>query len=290
VLAWFRHRISPVVVATVLVAAVMSPGLSRPARAQEPAPAAAPDYTVGAPDVLQITVWKQADLSGRFDVAEDGTITYPLLGKVQVAGKKVADIEQELTTRLKGGFLKNPQVSVTVHAFRSQQIFVLGEVKTPGPVPLTGGMTVIEALVHAGSLSESLGGEVVVSRLPGGGNGRPVLPGAQGATEVLRVDLKDLRAGKMEANIALQNGDTVFVTRAETVFVEGQVNNPGAYVVEKNMTVLRLITLAGGPTQVGSAKKARIRRVVDGKVTLIKAKPTDVVVAGDTVIVPTRLI
>ena len=111
-------------------------GLS--ARAQDPppaAPAASPDYLVGPPDVLLITVWKQVDLSGRFEVAEDGTITYPLLGQVQVAGKKVAAIEADITAKLKAGYLKSPQVSVTVNAFRSQQVFVLGEVKTPGPVP-----------------------------------------------------------------------------------------------------------------------------------------------------------
>jgi polysaccharide export outer membrane protein len=284
-----RARIAvQVVVRLLMIAALVKTAV--PACAQDAAAAAAPDYVVGAPDVLMITVWKQLDLTGKFEVAKDGTIAFPLLGSVQVAGKKVPAIEKELTAALADGFVRAPQVTVAIDAFRSQQVFVLGEVKAPGPVPLTGGMTLIEALVRAGSLSESLGGEVVVSRLPGGAAGRPILPGAAGAVEVQRVDLRDLRAGKMAQNIPLQNGDTVFVTRAETVFIEGQVGTPGVFVMEKGMTVLRLISLAGGATSIGAPNRASVRRIVDGKVTTRRVKLTDLVEPGDTIIIPTRLI
>ena len=87
------------------------------------------------------------------------------------------------------------------------------------------------------------------------------------------------------ARLKLEKGDTVFVTRAETVFIEGQVSNPGVYVLEKGMTVLRLISVAGGTTSVGASNRARIRRIVNGQVTEIKAKLTDVVQPGDTVVV-----
>jgi len=262
------------------------------ASAQDAMPSsAAPDYAVGPPDVLTITVWKQADLSGKFEIGEDGAIAFPLLGRVSVAGKKVPDIEHELRTLLADGFLREPQVTVSVGAFRSQQIFVLGEVKLPGPVPLTGGMTLIEALVRAGSYSDSLGGEVIVSRLAsGGGGGRPVLPGTEGAVEVQRVDLRDLRAGRMPENVPLQDGDTVFVTRADTLFIEGQVANPGVYVLERGMTVLRLMSLAGGATPLSALNRIRIRRIDNGKVTELKVKLTDLVQAGDTVIIPKRFI
>ena len=272
------------VVPLLMVATLLT--TAAPAVAQDAAPSAAPDYVVGAPDVLMITVWKQLDLSGKFEAAQDGTIIYPLLGSVQVAGKRVPAIEKELTAALADGFVRAPQVTVAIDAFRSQQVFVLGEVKAPGPVPLTGGMTLIEALVRGGSFSESLGGEVIVSRLPGGAAGRPrYFPGADGAVEVQRVDLRDLRAGKMAQNIPLQNGDTVFVTRAETVFIEGQVGTPGVFVMEKGMTVLRLISLAGGATAIGAPNRARVRRIVDGKVTNERVKLTDLVEPGDTVIV-----
>ena len=257
--------------------------------AQPSALSAGPDYTVGARDVLQIAVWKQNDLTGKFEVAEDGMIAFPLLGRVKVAGQKLAAIEQELTRRLGDGYIRDPHVTVTVDTFRSQRVFVLGEVKTPGAIPLTGGMTLVEALVRAGSFSDTLGGEVVVSRSSGEPTGQPMLPGTPGSVSVLTVDLKDLRAGRLGENVSLQDGDTVFVTRAETVFVEGQVANPGAYVLEKGMTVLRLISLAGGTTPIGNANRARVRRLTDGKVSEDRVKLTDVVKAGDTIVVPTRL-
>ena len=275
-------------VAVLLLAVVF--GLADLAAAQVDVPTASPEYVVGVRDVLTITVWKQVDLSGKFEVSEDGAVAFPLIGRVVVKGQKLPAIENELTTRLAAGYLREPHVTVTVSTFRSQQVFVLGEVKSPGPVPLTGGMTVIEALVRAGSYAESLGGAVVVSRMPNGANGRPVLPGTAGAVEVQRVELRDLRAGRVVQNAPLQDGDTVFVTRAESVFIEGQVANPGAYVLEKGMTVLRLISIAGGATQTGAAKRARIRRIVDGNITELKVKLTDKLQPGDTVIIPTRLI
>lgn len=278
--------------ATLVAAGILSgPGATAAfAQAGAPAtPSASPDYVVGARDVLTVTVYKQADLSGKFEVAEDGSIAFPLVGRVPAAGLKIPAIEKDITQRLAEGYLKDPHVTVSVDTFRSQQVFVLGEVKTPGPVALTGGLTLVEALVRAG-LSDSLGGEVVVSRSPSGGSGKPVLPGSEGAVEVQRVDLRDLRAGRVSQDVQLQPGDTVFVTRAETVFIEGQVANPGVYVLEKGMTVLRLISLAGGTTTVGASNRARIRRIVNGQITEVKAKLTDIVQPGDTVVIPTRLI
>ncbi|MGE3508668.1 MAG: polysaccharide biosynthesis/export family protein [Vicinamibacterales bacterium] len=284
-----RYLSAAFVVLTLLVGGI-SPFGTRAVLAQNDVPAPSPDYTVGARDVLVISVWKQADLSGTFEVGEDGAIAFPLIGRVTVAGQKLPAIEKTLTDRLADGFIRSPQVAVSVESFRSQQVFVLGEVKAPGAVPLTGGMTVVEALVRAGSYSDSLGGEVIVSRMPDGANGRPVLPGTVGAVEVQRFDLRDLRSGRTVQNAPLQDGDTVFITRAETVFIEGQVANPGVYVFEKQMTVLRLISLAGGATPIGSQKRPRIRRIADGKVTEFRAKLTDVLQPGDTVIIPTRLI
>jgi polysaccharide biosynthesis/export protein len=261
-----------------------------PLMAQTEVHSASPDYLVGPRDVLAITVWKQADLTGKFEVAEDGSIAFPLLGRVEVAGQKLPAIEKTLTTRLAEGFIREPQVTVAVGVFRSQQVFVLGEVKSPGPVPLTGNMTLIEALVRAGSFSDTLGGDVVVTRMPNGANGRPVLPGTEGAVEVRRLDLRDLRSGRIGENVPLLDGDTVFVTRAEVVFIEGQVASPGGYTLEKGMTVLRLISLAGGATPIGSTKGARIRRITNGKITQVRAKLTDILQPGDIVVIPTRLI
>ena len=102
-------------------------GMARPVRAQEP------DYTVGSQDVLTITVYDQADLSGKFKVEADGAFTFPLVGRVKAAGLTLHTIENDLKTRLADGYIKNPQVTVAVETYQSQRIFILGEVRAPGP-------------------------------------------------------------------------------------------------------------------------------------------------------------
>ena len=109
------------------------------------------DYVVGPQDVLTITVWDESDLTGRYSVEADGTFTFPLIGRVQVGGLTLRAVEEELTKQLLDGFFQNPQVSVAIEQYRSQQIFVVGEVRNPGTYPLVGDMSLIEALARAGS-------------------------------------------------------------------------------------------------------------------------------------------
>jgi polysaccharide export outer membrane protein len=280
-------RLLRIGLALAFVAATLMPA------AAQLAPHASPDYVIGVSDVLQITVWRQEDLSDSYTVAADGTIAFPLIGSVKVAGLPVKDVEEELMRRLADGFLRKPQVTVAVQAFRSQQIFLVGEVRTPGPVPLTGELTLVEALAKGGALTDAAGGEVIVLRQEDASaptDGRPVLPGTPGAREVQRFDLNELRAGRVAENVALQHGDTIFVTRTEMVFVLGQVNAPGSYPFEKDMTVLRALNLAGGVAQLGASNRVRVRRLVDGKVVEIRVNLTDVLQPRDTIFVPTRLI
>jgi len=144
------------------------------ARAQQP------DYIVGSQDVLTITVYDQADLSGKFKVEADGNFTFPLVGRIKAAGIKLHDIENDLKTRLADGYIKNPQVTVAVETFQSQRIFILGEVRQPGPYVLTGDMTVIEALARAGSVTPSAADEILIVRPPPGRGAGPVLPDQAG--------------------------------------------------------------------------------------------------------------
>jgi len=115
-----------------------------------------------------------------------------------------------------------------------------------------------------------------------------VLPNQAEASELIRVDLNDLQRGVGASNITLRDGDTVFVPRAEPVYVFGQVKNPGAYPIQKDTTVLQALSLAGGVTDRGSTTRLRLIRVVEGKKTEMKAKLTTVVQAGDTIVVLER--
>lgn len=255
--------------------------------AQQSTPPAAGDYIIGSQDVLAITVFDQADLNGKYTVEADGTFTFPLVGRVKAAGLTLRQFEAALKKQLADGFFRNPQVSVGVEQYRSQRIFIVGEVRQPGTYPLTGDMNLIEALARAGVASIGSSNEVVIVRSPNASTA--TLPGEDASAEVITVNVKDLQIGRVSENIALRDGDTIFVPRAESIYVFGQVKNPGAYAIQKDTTtVLQALSLAGGVTDNGAMNRIRIVRIENGQKKEVKVKLTDVVKPGDTIIVPER--
>ncbi len=190
------------------------------------------EYRIGAQDVLAITVWDHPELTipaGEFRSAEaaghlvgtDGSIYYPYIGDVPVAGKTVREVRSTLTQRL-AQFVTDPQLDVRVAAFRSQRVYVAGEVATPGIVPVTDvPLTLVDAL-------QMVGGETDEADL-----GRVSI--ARGDT-LERVNLRALLDnGDLSQNRVLMHGDVVHVPdrRDNRVFVLGQVGEPGAYVMHR---------------------------------------------------------
>jgi polysaccharide export outer membrane protein len=245
------------------------------------------DYTIGAQDVLTITVYGQDDLSGKFTVDPDGTLTFPLLGRVKAGGLTLRALETDLTKRLADGYLRNPQVSVSMDTYRSQQIFVIGEVRSPGAYQISSDMTIIEAVARAGSTTPQASDEVLVVRPKEGTKNGPSLATDTDAT-VMRVNLREIQEGALSKNVVLRDGDTVVVQKARSVYVFGQVKAPGAYPIDKDTTVLQALSLAGGVTDRGSTGRVKIVRTVDGKKKEIKVKLTDLVEPGDTLIIAER--
>ncbi|MPZ17010.1 MAG: hypothetical protein GEV06_03710 [Luteitalea sp.] len=254
-----------------------------------PTPSLPVGYTIGASDVLAITVWDQADLGGRFVVDGDGTFMFPYIGRVKAGGLRLQELETELKRRLKEGYFKDPQLTVVVEQYQSQRLYIVGEVRNPGTYPLTGNMTLIEAVARAGSTLPTASYEALVVRNPNGKKAEgPVLPDEAGGGNVVRVNLKALQSGAPDENVQLRNGDTIFVPRAETVYVFGQVNSPGSYAITQGTTVLQALSLAGGVTDRGATGRIKIMRIVDGEEAEVSAELTDAVQAGDTIIVPER--
>ena len=246
------------------------------------------DYRIGAQDVLTITVFGEADLSGKYTVEQDGTFTFPLVGRVKAGGVTMREFEQLLKTQLADGFLKNPQVSIAIETYRSQRILVLGEVRSPGEYLLSGDMTLLAAVARAGGPSPAASHEAVIVRSRRVGSNGGSSGDSSSDAEIVRVDLTELQSGNMALNITLQDGDTVNVPKAQSVFVTGQVKSPGAYAIEPGATVLQALSLAGGLTDRGADSRIRIQRMVGGRLKDIKAKLIDPVQPGDTVIVPAK--
>lgn len=242
------------------------------------------EYLVGVQDVLTVTVFGEPDLSGKYPVAQDGTFTFPQLGRLKAGGLTLRTIETELKRQLADGYLKNPQVSIAIETYRSQRILVIGEVRSPGEYQLNGEMTLLAALVRAGSTTSLAGRHVLVVRAPAPGSAA----GRESGAETLRIELAELQSGAPNANLRLRDGDTINVPKALSVFVSGQVKSPGAYPVESGMTILQVVTLAGGLTDRGSDSRIKVLRLVDGKQKELKVKLTDSVEPGDTIVVQER--
>ena len=162
-----------------------------------PAAAAAdPEYKIGAGDVLHIFVWKEADLTHNVHVRIDGRITVPLLGDIVAVGKTSADLGREIGTAL-ARFVENPLVTVIVSQANSARFFILGEVKQPGPHPLVGSMTVVQALAEAGGFAQfAKKDEILLIR----------------GSKSYKVNYDKLENGSdLAHNLLLQPGDTVIV-------------------------------------------------------------------------------
>ena len=257
------------------------------------------DYVVGPRDVLAITSYGEPRLTGTFTIETDRTFTYPLIGRVNADGMTLREVEAELKHQLvNGGFYKDPQLMVSVEEYRSQRIFVVGEVRTPGTYPMSGNLRLAEALALAGSTLPSAAGEAVI--VPAGNESTVVTSSAAtddgsldakapNATPVTRVNLHELQNGVSSENVALKDGDTVFVLRAENIYLFGQVRNPGAYLLRHDTTtVLQGLSLAGGVTDRGATGRIEIVRIVDGEQKKMKVDLSATVEPGDTIVVPQR--
>ncbi len=271
-----------------------------PGRQEPTSPTATPSqvaaprgYLVGVQDILRVVVYDEPSLSGTFRVDNDGTFTFPFIGRVAARGRILSEIEADIAKRLSDGYVRRPQVSVEMEQYRSRSVFVMGEVRSPGKYPLSGEMALMEALVLAGGTNATASNEIVVLRAkePSADRQQPVLPDAQNTAELVRVSINDLQSGKFKANIALEDGDTIFIPKAERIFVTGFVRSPGSYVWERGMTVLQAVSLAGGVTERGSNRRLKVIRILpNGQRKEVGVKLEDQVHAGDTIIVPQRLL
>lgn len=227
-----------------------------------PAEPAQPSRTVsnlaiGPGDMLDITVYDVPELTLKVRVGEDGFVTLPLVGEVHCAGLSVSETEALLVTKLvQDDYVKVPQVSILISEFATQSVSVGGEVNQPGIYPLPGPHTLFDAITAAGGLTPNAGNTITV-----------VHKSAPGAPE--KVTIANNGAFQNPSD-GIQPGDMITVNKAGIVYVVGEVNRPGGFLLGNNthLTVVKAIALAQGQTIHARMKHVSIVRHKGGLVEI----------------------
>lgn len=275
-LAAFRACDMIRIVLAIAFAALVRPVAAQQSEGSRTAESGRP-YMLGTGDVVHVTVFQQPDMTTDTRVAETGAITFPLLGAVEVGGGTAKQAEDRIARLLKGrGFVKDPQVNVTVVQFNSQQVSVLGHVNRPGRFPLQEGTYYLTDLIAlAGGTAQDAADSVTLVRQ------------RAGKSVDLKVDLPAIfRSSGALMNPEVIGGDTIFVDRCPYFYVYGEVQRPGAYRLEKEMTVMQAVSVGGGLTLRGSKKDIQVsRRDANGKSTSIAAQLTELLLPDDVIYV-----
>jgi len=249
------------------------------------------EYRIGSKDLLEIKVVELPELNLAVRVSEDGSITLPLIGRVELGGLTKDAAERKIAALLAEKYVNNPQVSVFIKEYQSNRVALIGAVKTPGMYEMIGNMNLLELISKAGGFTDNIGNDLYVTR-----------EGKDGIQIKLTINLDDLIInGNQNLNIPLQPRDlvTVPVDKIIQVYVWGEVKNPGALSVKlsKKITLMQAIAQAGGTTATAKKSAVVIKRKDEktGKETQIKANLNDIIKGkaldpplkeGDVVYVP----
>jgi len=265
------------------------------------APAAMPIvYTIYPGDLLRLTVLGQQDLSFSFRVPSEGMITFPLVGRIQLAGRSLSEVEKEIREHLEKDYLVDPQVSLLIEAYSKKFVYVFGGVKEPKAYELPEGqpLSLTQVLSMAGGFSaDAAKDRVRVIRR--GGDARP--GAAPVAPTVQEIDVtKITEEGQFGLEVQVGTGDVVVVPSLRKIYVLGQVKTPGGLNVtsDQRITVTQAISLSGGFTTVASERGVKVlrRETGTGKQTVIEVDVWSVIqgkmendvelMPGDIVFVP----
>jgi polysaccharide export outer membrane protein len=247
------------------------------------------DYRIGTKDLLEIRVFELPELNQTVRVAEDGSISLSLLGKVDVSGLTAQELERKLASILNQKYTKAAHVTVFIKEY--QKVAVFGAVGKPGNYELVGPTTLLQVISEAGGLTADAMNELYIFRKEKGGEDKKIT-----------INLRDLIVnGNQVLDIELQPNDVVNIPIDQllTVFVYGNVKTPGAiqFRQSKKITLLQAVAQAGGPTEWASTSHVTIKRkeVKTGKEIRISVNLKDVIAGkisdiilqeGDVVIVP----
>lgn len=244
-------------------------------------PAHAKEYILGIGDVVGITVYDHPDLLvDATQIDENGKIAVPLIGSIEVAGLTPSAAQKRIAQALvSGGFIIKPNVNLIVKQYRSQQISVLGQVNKPGNYALESNSNITDLLGLAGGIGPQ-GSDTVI-----------LMHKQNGKLVTTKIDTLSLfKDGQHNLDYPITAGDTIFVPRAEVFYIYGEVQHPGAFRYEKNMSLMQAIALGGGISLRGTERGAQIRRTdKDGKVTTLSATPNEIIQPNDVIYIKESL-
>lgn len=255
-----------------LAVSMLLGALHGPAAAQDK-----PESVLGPGDLIKVSVFQNPDLTLETRVSEVGTIVYPLIGAVKLGGLTPTDAAAVIATRLREGkFLNEPQVNVLVLTVRGNQVAVLGQVNRPGRYPIEVTNTrVSDMLALAGGINAT-GSDTIV--LVGTRDGRPYRA---------QIDVPALfQAKKTADDLVVAGGDVLYVDRAPQFFIYGEVQRPGAYRLDRGMSVMQALAQGGGLTQRGTERGLRLhRRDASGQVQVREPSMDEPIQADDVIYV-----
>lgn len=230
-------------------------------------------------DIVNVTVYDYPELRTETRVGESGTIVFPLIGEIKVAGATPADTEKAIAKGLSdGGFIRKPQVRITLVETTSQQVSVVGEVKTPGKYPLGQARRISDVIAAAGGLNPETGGD------------KAILIRKSDPAKKVEVDLYALFRGDPAQNATVEAEDIVYVPRAAQFYIYGEVRQPGRYRLERNMTVQQAISVGGGLTPQGTERGMEVtRKNANGEQETIEAEGKDMLKPDDVVFIKESL-
>jgi polysaccharide export outer membrane protein len=232
---------------------------------------------LGVGDVVKISVYQNPDLSVEARVSENGQINFPLIGAVTIGGLSISQAQALIEKRLRdGGFVLKPQVTIQTTQIRSSQISILGQVGKPGRYPIEiVGSKVSEMIAAAGGV------------VPGGADTVTLVGNRDGKPVKIDIDLPlVLQQGRADLDIPVENGDIVYVDRAPSFYMYGEVQRPGQMRVERGMTLMQALAQAGGLTGKGTTRGIKVhRKDSTGAVQILEIKMNDPVERDDVIYV-----
>lgn len=243
--------------------------------------AIAADYRLGSGDVVKITVFDHPELQLDTRIDEQGQINFPLVGSIPVSGETAAVAQKRIALALeKGKFLKNPQVNLIVEKYRSQQVSVLGQVKNPGKYSLEAPSTVTDLVAEAGGITLNGADDIMLIHRQ-----------QDGQSQQVEIDTRALYHDRQLAlDQQVRDGDVIYVPRAPVFYIYGEVQKPGAFRLERNMSLMQALSLGGGISPRGTQRGIQIkRRGSDGKTISTSAELSDEIRADDVIYVKESL-